>query len=272
MTVTVIVNKLTLCHKDSGGVSEATLPDVCNTPSGSDQVPIAYRNIAYSRDLEKGTTTVKADGGNMCAKFGSEFSTSTGDEPGSGGGVKSGTFIKEATWITFSFDVKFEGRGACRLTDKMFHNHYNTANISGLQQINLRNCKDLLDAWNGSKRLIDLYQQVLADKLTIENLNKKVEWIGTSYDGLFGKGTTSAGQKLPPIVQEAIREVEQNLGTDEALYGAEFFVTALWSHYSKDKTHVDHTIARREIERQNQYQKVLERKMKENGCPTPAAK
>lgn len=67
----------------------------------------------------------------MCANYGSEFSKSTGDEPGTVGGVKSSTFIKEATWITFSFDVKLEGKGACRLTDKMFHNHQNTVNAGG---------------------------------------------------------------------------------------------------------------------------------------------
>jgi hypothetical protein len=87
-----------------------------------------------SSDLAKGTTTVKADGGNMCANHGSEFSRSTGDEAGVGGGVISGVFTKEATWISFSFDVKLEGKGACRLTDKMFMNHSNTVCLAGLIQ------------------------------------------------------------------------------------------------------------------------------------------
>jgi hypothetical protein len=39
--------------------------------------------------------------------------------------------MKEASWITYSFDVKLEGKGACRLTDKMFHNHQNTVNMAG---------------------------------------------------------------------------------------------------------------------------------------------
>lgn len=131
MPVTINVNNLSLCHKASGGMSIATIPDVCKTPSPGGPVPIPYPNIATEQDLAKGTTTVKADGGNMCANYGSEFSKSNGDEPGTVGGVKSGTFIKEATWITYSFDVKLEGKGACRLTDKMFHNHQNTVNIAG---------------------------------------------------------------------------------------------------------------------------------------------
>jgi hypothetical protein len=135
--VTININGLTLCHVGSGGLSRATLPDVCKTPAPGGPVPIPYPNIAFSKDLVKGTTTVFADGGNSCAVEGSEFSKSTGDEPGTAGGVTSGTYTKEATWITFSFDVKFEGKAACRLTDKMFHNHANTVNMSGLYQLDL---------------------------------------------------------------------------------------------------------------------------------------
>jgi len=135
MAVTINVNGLTLCHKGSSGISTATVPDVCKTPSPGGPVPIPYPNIAMSSDLAKGTTTISADGGNMCANFGSEFSVSTGDEAGSIGGVKSGVVKKEATWIAYSFDVKLEGKGACRLTDKMFHNYENTVNAAGLLQL-----------------------------------------------------------------------------------------------------------------------------------------
>jgi hypothetical protein len=135
MAVTINVNGLTLCHKGSNGISTATVPDVCKTPSPGGPVPIPYPNVAMSSDLAKGTTTITADGGNMCANYGSEFSVSTGDEPGTVGGVKSSVFKKEATWILYSVDVKLEGKGACRLTDKMFHNHQNTVNAAGLVQI-----------------------------------------------------------------------------------------------------------------------------------------
>jgi len=133
MAVTITINNLTLCHKASTGVSMATIPDVCKTMSPG-PVPIPYPNVALSSDLANGTTTVQADGGNMCANYGSEFSVSSGDEAGAVGGVTSGVFKKEATWITYSFDVKLEGKGACRLSDKMFHNHQNTVNMSGLLQ------------------------------------------------------------------------------------------------------------------------------------------
>lgn len=135
MTVTINVNGLTLCHRASDGISRNTLPDVCKTPPKG--IPKPYTNVAYSKDLDKGTTTVFADGGNMIGNFGSIFAKSIGDEPGSMGGIKSGTHLAEADFISHSFDVFFEGKAACRLTDKMFLNHRNTGNQAGLLQPHL---------------------------------------------------------------------------------------------------------------------------------------
>jgi hypothetical protein len=85
-----------------------------------------------SSDLAKGTKTVKADGGNMAAIKGSEFSRCSGDEPGTAGGVVSSTNMKEATWLLYSFDVKMDGKNACRLTDSMKMNHGNTVCMRGV--------------------------------------------------------------------------------------------------------------------------------------------
>lgn len=133
MASTVKVNGLlnSLVHKGSGGQSIATLPDVCKTPSPGGPVPIPYPNITQSATLAKGTTTVKADGGMMIANKGSEFSLSNGDNAGVAGGVKSSTFMKESTWILYSFDVKMDGKNACRFTDKKFQNHENTVDAQG---------------------------------------------------------------------------------------------------------------------------------------------
>ena len=133
MPVTVKVNGTSnsLVHKGSNGISMATIPDVCKTPSPAGPVPLPYPNISQSATLAKGTTTVKADGGMMIAIKGSEFSLSNGDNPGVAGGVKSSTFMKESTWILYSFDVKMEGKNACRLSDKKFQNHENTVDLAG---------------------------------------------------------------------------------------------------------------------------------------------
>jgi uncharacterized Zn-binding protein involved in type VI secretion len=130
---TVKVNGVanTLIHKNSGAVSVATIPDVCKTPSPGGPIPVPYPNISQASTLANGTTTVKADGA-MIAIKGSEFSMSTGDEPGAALGVVSNTIKKESTWILFSFDVKMEGKNACRLTDKKYQNHQNAADLAGV--------------------------------------------------------------------------------------------------------------------------------------------
>jgi hypothetical protein len=158
VAVTINVNKLSLCHKGSGGITIATLPDVCLTPPG---IPVPYPNVAFSKDLAQGTTTVFADGGNSCAIAPSIFATSSGDEPGTMGGVVSGTFTKEASFLTFSADVKIEGQAACRLTDKMLQNHGNTVDCAGVQQPpvfgNKIKCDAVTcaDAWKAAKAETD---------------------------------------------------------------------------------------------------------------------
>ena len=48
------------------------------------------------------------------------------DEPGSLGGVVSGTVKGVCEFLIYSFDVKFEGRNVCRLGDQLYHNKKNT--------------------------------------------------------------------------------------------------------------------------------------------------
>jgi hypothetical protein len=137
MAVTIHVNgkSLSLVHKGSNCIAKCTIPDVCKTPSPGGPVPVPYPVIvSMSSDLKKGTKTVKVDGKKMAAVKGAEFSRCTGDEPGTAGGVKSSTNMKEATWILYSFDVKLDGKNACRLSDKMMMNHGNTACLEGPTQ------------------------------------------------------------------------------------------------------------------------------------------
>ena len=133
MPITIKINGTanTLVHKMSNGISTATIPDVCKTPSPAGPVPVPYPNIAQSITLSDGTSSVKSDK-MMAAIKGSKFALSNGDNAGVAGGVKSSTFMKEATWILYSFDVKLNKKNACRLTDKMFHNAENAANLGGV--------------------------------------------------------------------------------------------------------------------------------------------
>ena len=134
MPVTIHLNgrSNSLIHKGSTGIAKSTIPDVCKTPSPGGPVPIPYPVIvSMSSDLANGSTTVKADGGNMAAIKGCEFGRCSGDEAGTAGGVKSSTNMKEAKFILYSFDVKIDGQNACRLGDKMTMNHENTMCLSG---------------------------------------------------------------------------------------------------------------------------------------------
>lgn len=184
--IAININGLTLYHKGSSGISHNTLPDVCKTPGKG--IPVPYQNEAYSSDLVKGTVSVFADGGNMIANVGSQFARSVFDEPGSMGGIKSGTNKAETDWISHSFDVFFEGKPACRLTDKMFMNHRNTVNMAGLCQDSLSEddlndliCKHALDCYTthcGNIKTKDNpggeyahYQKCLEDKLREEAYN-----------------------------------------------------------------------------------------------------
>lgn len=138
MSITVKVNgdNNSVAHKGCSGFAKSTLPDVCKTPSPGGPVPVPYPVIiSMASDLANGTTTVKADGGNSIAIKGSEFSRCSGDEPGTAGGVKSSTNMKEATWILYAFTVKMEGKNACRLGDKLFMNHENTACLGGWTEL-----------------------------------------------------------------------------------------------------------------------------------------
>lgn len=135
MPVTIKVNgsSNSVVHKGSMHFAKNTPPDVCKTPSPGGPVPIPYPVIiSMSSDLLDGTTTVECDGNSTAIK-GSQFMKCTGDEAGTAGGVVSSTFIKEATWILYSFDVKMDGANACRLSDKMKMNHGNTACLGGAQ-------------------------------------------------------------------------------------------------------------------------------------------
>jgi hypothetical protein len=125
MGVTVGVNMMSVVHADSSGISMA-MPDVCLTPAPpAPPVPIPYPNIAKSSDTASGTTKVKCDGNPVCVQD-SNFSTSTGDEAGSVGGVASGLTKGKAEFVNYSFDVKFEGKGVARAMDLMLHNSKNT--------------------------------------------------------------------------------------------------------------------------------------------------
>jgi hypothetical protein len=123
MGQTTFANSRGIAHKGSGGMS-TVFPDVCKTPSPGGPVPIPYPNIGKASDTSKGPKKVTTDGKMPMVK-GAKYSTSTGDEAGSVGGVISGVTKGECEFMMYSFDVKFEGKNVCRLGDPLWHNKKN---------------------------------------------------------------------------------------------------------------------------------------------------
>jgi Domain of unknown function (DUF4150)/VRR-NUC domain len=140
VSITVRATGNSICHKGSGGTVRNTIPDVCKTPT----VPVPHTIVSFSRDLARGSRSVFADGGNSIAIKGSIFTTCTGDEPGVGKGVKSGTVRGESRWLTWSPTVYIESRNVCRLTDKMTMNSGNAASLGGLTQAQVAADADLI--------------------------------------------------------------------------------------------------------------------------------
>jgi uncharacterized Zn-binding protein involved in type VI secretion len=87
-----------------------------------------------SSDTADGSKTVKMDGNPIMLK-GSNFATSTGDEPGSAGGVVSNCTKGKAEFILYSFDVKVDGQNVARLGDMMIQNKGSAANTPPIPEV-----------------------------------------------------------------------------------------------------------------------------------------
>lgn len=125
MKCTVFANGRGIVHQDSGG-SSTVFPDVCLTPTSGGDVPIPYPNTGRASDTSEGPTTVTIDGKMPMVK-GAKYRKTSGDEPGTRGGVVSGVNRHVAEFTSYSFDVRLEGKNACRLGDSLFHNRRNVA-------------------------------------------------------------------------------------------------------------------------------------------------
>jgi hypothetical protein len=133
MPATVNVNERTVVHEGSSGVAPS-FPDACKTQVGPVTTPIPYPNIAKSSDTDKGSSDVKMDGKKIMLED-SNFSTSKGDEAGSLKGVVSSQTSGKAEFVSYSFDVKVEGKGVPRLGDPMVHNKGGSANTPPIPEV-----------------------------------------------------------------------------------------------------------------------------------------
>jgi hypothetical protein len=132
MGTSVDANGRSILHKGHGKTHASAVPDVCKTPSPGGPIPIPYPNMAMDSNLADGAATVQIEG-NPVANVKSKISTSSGDEPGSVGGLMSNVNKGTCTWKMGSPDVKAEGESVVRFLDTTFHNG-NSFNTSFLGQ------------------------------------------------------------------------------------------------------------------------------------------
>lgn len=129
MSNNVFANGREVSCKKADGKTICEFPDVCFTPPENPAtppgVPIPYPNTAFSKDATSGSKTVKISGQEVMLKNQSYFKTSTGDEAGCAAkkGVISSTNKGKAYFISWSMDVKFEGKNVVRHLDMTTHNH-----------------------------------------------------------------------------------------------------------------------------------------------------
>jgi len=116
------------CKAGSGKVI-ASFPDVCLTPPPppAGPVPVPYPDTSFSKDMKKGSKTVKIKGKEVMLKDKSFYKTSPlGNEAatkGQGAGVVTHVITGKTYFISWSMDVKFEGQNVDRHTDLTTSNH-----------------------------------------------------------------------------------------------------------------------------------------------------
>ncbi|MBE3638371.1 PAAR-like domain-containing protein [Mangrovicoccus algicola] len=101
-------------------------PDMLNTPvPGAGQVPMPYPNIAQLSQASDTAATVNA-GGKPVVLQSSTIATSSGGEPGTGGGVVAGgAHLGECSFSTASATVFANGQPVVRLGDTTSQNDGN---------------------------------------------------------------------------------------------------------------------------------------------------
>ncbi|WP_254627983.1 DUF4150 domain-containing protein [Myxococcus sp. CA040A] len=175
----VYANGRSILHKGDGNTHTSAAPDVCKVPTPGGPVPTPFVNSAQDSMLTKGSTSVTIEG-HPVALTSSELSTSSGDEPGTAGGLISSKFKGKMAWGSGSVDVKVEGKGVVRYLDVTLHNGntYNTTFISaggtGLAYGNDKKCPEC--GQSGKKHLVLETPQISssAENIILE-LNKRYQ-------------------------------------------------------------------------------------------------
>lgn len=100
--------------------------DVCKTPVPNGLVTVPYPNIGMTAQGNPAATKVFIAGMPALTRK-SKCMPSSGDEPGSAGGVAASTIKGQVAFVASSLKVKIQGSPSVRLNDATTHNNRNAA-------------------------------------------------------------------------------------------------------------------------------------------------
>lgn len=108
------------------------MPDVCQVPAPpGPPIPTPFPNMGQASNATKTSSKVQIENKDAVTET-SEIPSSSGDEPGTVGGVVSGTFTQKVVFKLGSSVVKAEGKGMAYLTAMTAHNGSNANMPAGL--------------------------------------------------------------------------------------------------------------------------------------------
>ncbi|WMI97481.1 DUF4150 domain-containing protein [Pseudomonas chlororaphis subsp. aurantiaca] len=125
----VYANGDEIACKAGDGKVIAAFPDVCLTPPAppAGPIPVPYPDTSFSKDMKKGSKTVKIKRKEVMLKDLSYYKTSPlGDEAATksqGAGVITHVITGKTYFVSWSMDVLFEGKNIDRHTDITTSNH-----------------------------------------------------------------------------------------------------------------------------------------------------
>lgn len=127
MSCHVFANGNLIACKVASGKTVAATPDVCLSPPAppAGPPPLPYPSMATASDMADGSSSVLIKDEPVMLKDKSYFSKCNGDEAATksfGMGVVSHQIQGKVNFVSWSMDVKFEGKNVPRHLDRTAHN------------------------------------------------------------------------------------------------------------------------------------------------------
>ena len=128
--MSVFANGMEVSGKATPNKTIAAMPDVCLSPPPppAGPVPLPYPMTGMASDTTDGCTSVIVKGKEAGKKNATKYSKTMGNEPATnsfGANILTHKLSSSLKFAAYSFDVIFEGGGACRFGDLTTQNHMN---------------------------------------------------------------------------------------------------------------------------------------------------